>query len=288
MTLSALKLFLGLGSAALSVGLFSGILTRFWMDRFPSISIKTPPLTTLKTGKKLDRAQLLLMSGLFIALLVMIFSDFFSGFLLVLLIIISWYGFQKGPGIKKKYEIKKRQEKMNEVFPQTLGMAVQALKTGQTVPQVLEYLSRECPSPLKEELNQVCAEMDLGNSAEMSLSKMAERFPDFAEFHQFLESYKISRQTGANLTHLLEVLLEGLEDKNRLLRKMEAMTAQARLSGTMMGLMPFLLAFVFFLMDPNLITPLFTEKVGWAILLMAAVLEAIGFLWIRQLLQLEI
>jgi tight adherence protein B len=285
---ATLKLYLGLGSAALSVGLFTWLLTRLGMDRLPQISVKAPPLPHLKTEKKLDQAQLLFLGGLFFAILVMAFSDFFTGLLLALLIFISWYGVQKGPGLKKKYEIKKRQEKMNEVFPQTLGMAVQALKTGQTVPQVLEYLSRECPSPLKEELSQVCAEMDLGNSAEMSLSKMAERFPDFAEFHQFLESYKISRQTGANLTHLLEVLLDGLEDKNRLLRKMEAMTAQARLSGTMMGLLPFLLAFVFFLMDPNLITPLFTEKVGWAILLMAAVLETIGFLWIRQLLQLEV
>ena len=285
---AAFKIFLGLASAALSVGLLAWLLIRLGIDRLPRISVKAPPLANLKTRKKLDRAQFPLIAGLLIAILVMAFSDFFTGLLLALLIFISWYGAQKGPGLKKKYEVKKRQEKMNEVFPQTLGMAVQALKTGQTVPQVLEYLSRECPSPLKEELSQVCAEMDLGNSAEMSLTKMAERFPNFTEFHQFLESYKISRQTGANLTHLLEVLLEGLEDKNRLLRKMEAMTAQARLSGTMMGLLPFLLAFVFFLMDPNLITPLFTEKVGWAILLMAAILETIGFLWIHQLLQLEV
>jgi tight adherence protein B len=218
----------------------------------------------------------------------MVFGDLSTGFLLAALTAGAWYGIRKGPGLRKKYETKKRLEKIKDVFGQSLGMAIQALKTGQTVPQVLEYLSRECPSPLKEELAQVCGEMDLGNSAETALSKMAERFPGFTEFHQFLESYKISRQTGANLTHLLEVLLEGLEEKNRLLRKMEAMTAQARLSGTLMGMLPFLLAFVFFIMDPNLMTPLFTSPIGWAILLLAALLEAIGFLWIRQLLQLEV
>jgi len=103
-----------------------------------------------------------------------------------------------------------------------------------------------------------------------------------------LESYKISRQTGANLTHLLEVLLEGMEEKNRILRKMEAMTAQARLSGLLMGSLPILLGSVVFMMDPTMIIPLFTEKAGWAILLLAVVMESIGFLWIKQLLQLEV
>jgi tight adherence protein B len=267
---STLKFFLGSGAAALSVGFLAGLLTLWGINRLPYFSFEIPSFSSMKIEKKPNRTQLFLILGLLLCLLIMAFFDFASGLLLVILWVGGWYGVQKGPGLRKKYETKKRLDKMKEVFPQTLGMAVQALKTGQTVPQVLEYLSRECPSPLKEELFQVCSEMDLGNSAEMALSKMAERFPDFAEFHQFLESYKISRQTGANLTHLLEVLLEGLEDKNRLLRKMEAMTAQARLSGTLMGLLPFLLAFVFFLMDPNLITPLFTEKAGWAILDTAA------------------
>jgi tight adherence protein B len=130
--------------------------------------------------------------------------------------------------------------------------------------------------------------MSLGLSAEAALTKMSERFPEFSEFQQFLESYKISRQTGANLTHLLQVLLDGMEEKNRILRKMNAMTAQARLSGMVMGFLPFILGLIFFVMDPTLMTPLFTQRAGWAILLLAAILESIGFLWIRQLLRVEI
>ena len=282
------KLFLGLGAAALSAGLLGVLLANWCIYLLSGFSFSVTSLPALKPGKRLDRSRILLLLGLLIGLSVMAFADFSYGLLLMILVAGAWYGIEKGPRLRKNFETKKRLEKMKEVFPQTLGMAVQALKTGQTVPQVLEYLSRECPPPLKDEWAQVCGEMDLGNSADMALSKMAERFPDFNEFHQFLESYKISRLTGANLTHLLEVLLEGMEDKNRLLRKMEAMTAQARLSGTLMGLLPFLLAFVFFLMDPDLMTPLFTTQTGWAILFFALVLETIGFLWIRQLLRLEI
>ncbi len=272
---------------ALSVGLVAGLGARWLLTRLPSISFTGPRFPALPKGTQLSPVQGLLGMGLFVCFLVMAFGDFATGLLLAVLGVLGWYSVQKGPEIKKKYEFGKRLEKMREVFPQTLGMAVQAIKTGQTVPQVLEYLSRECPPSLREELVLVCVEMNLGNSAEMSLSKMADRYPDFTEFHHFIESYKISRQTGANLTHLLEVLLEGLEEKSRLLRKMQAMTAQARLSGILMGLLPFLLAFVFWVIDPDLMTPLFTQKIGWAILLGALFWEGIGFVVIRHLLQLE-
>jgi tight adherence protein B len=209
----------------------------------------------------------------------------FSAFLIFGL---AWMGWRYFPSFKSKWRLKKKIEKMNDLFPQTLGMAVQALKAGQTIPQVLEYLSKESPAPLREEWKQVCNQIDLGSSAEQALAQMGERYPSFSDFNQFLQSYKISRRTGANLTHLLEVLLEGTETRNRLFRKMDSMTAQARLSGLLMGLLPFLLAFVFFTMDPTILKPLVEQKAGWGILVLSFLMELMGFLWIRQLLRIEV
>src|SRR5579863_5189843 len=216
---------------ALVFGTFSAVFLGWSFTRALLSKIKlSPPRkpSASSTPLKINRVQKTLLAGILPCLLVTLFGDFFLGLFLLVIFIMSWLVYQKGPTWKREHVLRKKQEKMNVVFPQALGMAVQALKTGQTVPQVLEYLSSECPSPLKDELGSVCAEMDLGSSAEQALAKMAERFPNFSEFHQFLESYKISRQTGANLTHLLQVLMEGMEEKNRLLRKMDAMTAQAR------------------------------------------------------------
>lgn len=190
--------------------------------------------------------------------------------------------------MKLAYKTRRRMGKIRELFPQAVGMTVQALKAGQTLPQVIDYLSRECPEPLAGEFGQTRAEMDLGAPVEEALAKMSGRSGSFQEFGQFLECYRVSRRTGASLARLLEVLLEGLEEKNRLLRKMDAMTAQARLSGLMMGLLPVILALVFFFMDPSLLVPLFTQSTGWAILALAVLLESVGFLWIRQILRLEV
>jgi tight adherence protein B len=251
-------------------------------EKSPSIHLSFKPKISLNSFQKF------IIVGVVCSLVVCAFVNLLGGILLLIICVFLLYAKEKGPELVQKYEKNKIQNKMSELFPQALGMCIQALKTGQTVPQVLEYLSHECPRPLRNEIDSVCAEMALGLSAEAALTKMGERFPDFSEFHQFLESYKMSRQTGANLTHLLQVLVDGMEEKNRILRKMNAMTAQAKLSGMVMGLLPFMLGLIFFVMDPSLMTPLFTQKAGWAILLLAAILESIGFLWIRQLLRVEI
>jgi len=177
--------------------------------------------------------------------------------------------------------------RIKELFPQALGMAVQALKTGQTLPQTLSYLSQECLPPLRDEFSQACSEIGLGASAETALAHLAERRPGVPEFSRLLESYRISRVTGANLAQLLQTLLEGMQEKERLLRKMGSMTAQARLSGLLMGLLPVVLGTVLTLMDPVLMRPLFSEPAGWGILGASVLLEGLGFLWIRHLLRLE-
>ncbi len=276
------------------LGSFSAALTAFSLAvlilgnrAIPSGSGWRLPLHGFPGIKRLSTQDafpaLILLSG--ISLFLLQLPEY--GFLLALVSAVIWLMQKKAPLWSKKRSQTKKLRGMREVFPQTLGMMIQALKSGQTVIQVLGYLSRECPSPLKDEIAGVCAEIDLGSSAETALTRMSDRFPDFLEFRQFLESYLVARQTGANLSHLLQVLLDAMEEKNRILRKMGAMTAQARLSGLMMGCLPFLLGAVFFMMDPALMTPLFTQPLGWGFLAAACFLEAIGFLWIRRLLQLE-
>ncbi len=274
--------FSGFCGAGILFWCFAYYLMRLLPERFPSIHV------SFNSKPSLNSFQKLIVAGVIGALVIGVWVDLSWGIFLLVFCVFLFYAKEKGPQLIQKYEKNKIQNKMSELFPQAVGMCIQALKTGQTVPQVLEYLSHECPQPLRNEITSVCAEMALGLSAEAALTKMGERFPEFSEFHQFLESYKMSRQTGANLTHLLQVLVDGMEEKNRILRKMNAMTAQAKLSGMVMGLLPFLLGFIFFVMDPSLMTPLFTQKAGWAILLLAAILESIGFLWIRQLLRVEI
>jgi tight adherence protein B len=180
----------------------------------------------------------------------------------------------------------RRLEAAQDVFPQSLEIAIQALRAGQTLPQTLEYLSEESAPPLREEFAAMVREMAWGSSAEQAIAHFAERVPS-TDVARFRECYRLSRQTGANLAQLLQTLCNGMEERHRLARRMTSMTAQARLSGILMGCLPFFMVVILTVMDPALMSPLFTTLRGYAILGAAALLEVGGFLWIRSLMVLE-
>ena len=196
----------------------------------------------------------------------------------------------RSPGLWKRWQERRasqaRRSVSLEMLPQALEVAIQALKAGQTVPQALELISQESASPLRDEFALVCREMAWGASTEQALEGLARRIPA-PEFQRFIESFRLSRRTGADLTRLLQTLLEGMEERARMLRRMDSMTAQARLSGILMGSLPVFLLVVLVLMDPVLMEPLFGSPAGWCILAVSALLETAGFLWIRSLMNLE-
>jgi tight adherence protein B len=279
-----------LGFALIGFALAQGLASR--LSRFePFPHRPAPPSPPSSLGTPVRRFPTGLTLGLTAAsalvLVCFLLGQSEMGLTLLFILLVLRISWRLGPNWLDQRKQAKKLEALREVFPQSLGMMIQALKAGQTLQQVLEYLSHECPEPLRSEYKQVCRDMALGAGTDQALGFVAQRYPAFDDFKRFIESYLISRITGANLTRLLEFLLENLQEKERLVRKREAMTAQARLSGTLMGLLPFLLGLVFFVMDPSLMTPLFTTPQGWAILITAILLESIGFLWIRQLLALE-
>ena len=194
---------------------------------------------------------------------------------------------KKFPRWRKNRMEQDRRRRCLEVFPQALEMTVQTLQVGQTLPQAVSYLSREAPQPLRDEFAVVSMEMELGSSPEDALSKLAVRL-DHPDLSRFLEAYRFSRRAGANLVHLYQTQLEGIEESHRLLRRLDSMTAQARLSGLMMGSLPVMLLAVLFVMDSDLLVPLFKYPAGWAVLAVAVLLETLGFLWIQKLLKVEV
>jgi tight adherence protein B len=266
------------GVGSLSMAWTGWALASGWTWRLPSLSLptrdrwKASPHGVLVLGTLLTLAFCVLLGPWVLPVAGLLLAKTFQG---------SWRL------LRADLDRHRTTARIKELFPQALGMAVQALRTGQTLPQTLSYLSQECLPPLREEFSQACSQIGLGASAETALAQLAQRRPGIPEFSRLLESYRISRTTGANLAELLQTLLEGMEEKNRLFRKMESMTAQARLSGTLMGLLPVVLATFLTLMDPLLMRPLFTEPAGWGILGLSVLLEGLGFLWIRHLLRLE-
>ena len=273
------------GSAAVGLGVFAA--ARPWADHFPESS--SPVVSAFPVFKNMvqSRQGPLLAAAAALGWMALWLWNPMVGLSLTAFMGLAFWGFRALPRWRKNRSLRIRRAQCLEAFPQSLEMIVQSLQTGQTVPQTLSYLAKEAPSPLQEEFRDLCVELELGSTPEDALARWADRL-DHPDLHQFLESYRLSRKTGANLVHLYRVQLEGIEERQRILRRMDSMTAQARLSGLLMGSLPFILLGVLFVMDPDLLTPLFDRPLGWAVLGLAAFLEVLGFAWIKKLLRLDL
>jgi len=128
--------------------------------------------------------------------------------------------------------------------------------------------------------------VELGMPVDQALNEMAERV-GLDELDLVVTAIVVQHEMGGNLAQTLEVIGETVRDRIRMLRQVRVLTAQQRLSGYVMSILPVALAFIFYLMDPAYILRLFQP--GWIRLLPAAavVLQVVGFLVIRRIVDIE-
>lgn len=169
-------------------------------------------------------------------------------------------------------------------LPAALEILRQSLRSGRTLLQSLETLSREGPPPVAGDAARVVREVALGADLEAALGGWAARRSG-GNLDRLVAAVRLSRRTGCDLGRLVSSVREGLERRRRLVLRRDALTAQARLSAQFMAALPFLLAAGTLAVDPGFLDPLWRTRVGWAVLGAALFLELFGALWLRRLLE---
>jgi tight adherence protein B len=182
---------------------------------------------------------------------------------------------------------KRRDEKFLAQLADALLAISNSLKTGYSIPQALNLLVREMDNPAKQEFRLVWQEMQLGTPVEEALGHLAQRMKSM-EIDLMVASVAISRQVGGNLSEVLENIAGTIRERLRVEGRVKALTAQGKIQGIVMCLMPFVLAFIIYLVQPDFIKPLFTTVPGY--LLMAGIVGwmAIGAFFIMRIVKIEI
>ncbi|MCA1030992.1 type II secretion system F family protein [Bacillus timonensis] len=213
------------------------------------------------------------------------FLFFLSGNLLFLLIgavlgffLPKWY-------IKKK--IKNRMTKFNDGLADMLTTIVGSLRAGFSFPQALKTVVEEAHSPIKEEMETVIREMQYGTSIEEALNNLKSRMPS-EDLELMIQAILIQRQVGGNLATVLDKIIDTIRDRTKIQRQILTLTAQGRLSGIVIGLLPIILGFVLYLIEPEYIGTLFTHPIGMMMVGAGAFSGAIGFIMIRKLTTIEV
>ena len=185
-------------------------------------------------------------------------------------------------------QLRKRRLKAFEAqLPDTLNLLAGSLRAGYSFLQGLEAVVQETSDPMARELRRVLAEARLGRPLEDALGDVAVRM-DSRDFDWSVLAIRIQREVGGNLAELLQTVAETMVQRSRLRGEVRALTAEGRISGIIMGLLPVGLGLFMFTASPEYIKDLFGSVTGWSMVIGSAVMAAVGFAWIQKIIKIEV
>ncbi len=182
---------------------------------------------------------------------------------------------------------KQRLAKFNEQLEDALLSMSSALKAGFSITQALESVASEKRYPISFEFTLLMHELRLGVQFDTALRKMADRL-ESQDFELVAVAIITARQTGGELTSVLEELAGVIRERMRITHRVRALTSQGRMQAWLIASVPFVLMFAMMHLAPDLMNDFFGSLAGVLVLLVVIVLVVTGFLWIRKITTIDV
>ncbi|MFC5675771.1 type II secretion system F family protein [Aeromicrobium endophyticum] len=182
---------------------------------------------------------------------------------------------------------RKRQNAFADQLESTLEVIASALRAGHSLPSALDTVSADALSPTAEEFARIVNEGRLGLDTVEAMRETARRMRS-EDFGWITDAVAIQRDTGGNLSEVLDRVGETIRERNALAQQVRAISAEGRASSKVMMAMPLAVGVFMFWRSPSTFTPIFTTGVGQLLLGIAVVLYVIGFFWIRRLVEVKV
>ncbi len=181
----------------------------------------------------------------------------------------------------------RRVQKINDQLDQMASMVSSSLKAGFGLLQSLDQAAQQLSPPLSNELLRVIHETNVGATLEDALAALAERVESY-DLDMIVTAILIQRTVGGNLAEILDNVGYTIRERVRIQGEVNTLTAQKKLSGIVIGLMPVALVLLFFATSPDYMSVLFTHTAGRILLVIGAVLDLVGLLMIRRIVTVEV
>ena len=178
----------------------------------------------------------------------------------------------------------KRMTKMERQLPDALDLIGRALRAGHAFSAALKMIGEEMAEPLAGEFGIVHDEINFGVSLQQALTHLSERVP-LTDLRYFVVAVLIQRESGGNLTEILANLSRLIRERLKLLAKVKVLSSEGRMSAWILGLMPFFLAAIINAVNPEFMSPLWTDPIGIAIVKYMLILMAIGAVIMRKIIK---
>ncbi len=166
-------------------------------------------------------------------------------------------------------------------------MAASALRSGLSLPQALDLVTREMPAPIGQEFALALKEQRVGKTLEEALDAMADRLPSL-DLALVVNAVLVLRETGGNLSETFDTIVHTISERDKVRGKIKTLTAQGVAQGIILTGMPFVLAWVLHLLNPDYMRPLFTTLAGWVLLFFMGLMLLVGGLMIRKIVSIDV
>jgi len=186
-----------------------------------------------------------------------------------------------------KFKRTRRLRAFEEMFPEALDLIARALKAGHAFATGLKMAADELSEPVGPEFRKTFDEQNFGLPLKDALENLTLRIP-ILDVRFFATAVLIQRETGGNLSEILENLAHVVRERFKILRQVRVYTAHGRLTGYVLLALPAVLAIALSFINPDHMNMLFRERMGQIMLMVALGMQTAGYLWIKQVVKIEV
>ncbi len=238
----------------------------------------------IRAGIPLKGEEFLAIQVLIVFVVVLLFLNWSQSFVAIALVVLLGL-------IISRQIIKIKKMKRYKQFNNQLGDAIilisNSLKAGYSLIQAIDSVAREMPEPISKEFTKMLKEMKLGVSTEEALNNLLRRV-ESDDLELMIIAVLIQREIGGNLSEILDNISNTIRERVRIKGEVRTLTAQGRMSGIVVSLLPIVLGAVLYVINPDYMAGLFKSTIGIIIIVVAFVNQLIGIIVINKIVKIEV
>ena len=176
---------------------------------------------------------------------------------------------------------------LEQQLPEALAMMASALRVGHSLVASLGAVAQESPDPVGAEMRKCFEEQNYGIDLRTTLINLTKRVP-VQDFRIFVAAVLIQKESGGNLAEVLEKVVQTARERFRLKKQVSVHTAQGRLTGWVLSLLPVGIGFLMYVMNPDGMSVLWTRDIGLKMLYGATAMDIVGAFIISRIVTIRV
>jgi tight adherence protein B len=186
-----------------------------------------------------------------------------------------------------RYKRSSRLAKFEENFPEALDLLSRGIRAGHAFSAGMKMVADELGEPVGPEFRKAFDEQNYGLPLKESLNNLCMRVP-LLDVRFFSTAVLIQRETGGNLSEILDNLAAVVRERFKIRRQVRVHTAHGRFTGYVLMALPAFLALALSFINPEHMNRLFEERMGQMMIVVSIIMQAVGFIWIKQVIKIEV